>query len=89
MIARVLAMALCLCPSLSVCHKSVFYRNGWTDLSVLRERRLLSTSHTLRYKEIQVLYLQKGYFPLELVSFINSGLKISPRHIDRRNVLLT
>ena len=26
MLARVLAMALC--PSVSVCHKSVFYRNG-------------------------------------------------------------
>jgi len=29
MLAWVLAMALCL--SLSVCHKSVFHRNGWTD----------------------------------------------------------
>jgi len=31
MLARVLAMAWCLC--LSVRHKSVFYRNGWTELS--------------------------------------------------------
>jgi len=34
-IARLLAVALCLCLSvvvwLSVCHKSVFYRNGWTN----------------------------------------------------------
>jgi len=35
MLARVLAMALCLsvclCLCLSVCHKSEFYRNGWTN----------------------------------------------------------
>jgi len=30
---RLLSTALCLsvCLSLPVCHKSVFYRNGWTD----------------------------------------------------------
>ena len=27
-LAQALAMALCLCPSASVCHKSEFYRNG-------------------------------------------------------------
>jgi len=31
MLARVLAMALSLCLSVYVCHKSVFYWSGWTD----------------------------------------------------------
>jgi len=31
MLARVLTMALCLCLSVCVCHKSVFCWSGWTD----------------------------------------------------------
>ena len=31
MLARVLAMARCLSESVSVCHNSVFYRNGWIE----------------------------------------------------------
>jgi len=30
-LARVLAMALCLSVRLSVCYKSVFYRNEWMN----------------------------------------------------------
>ena len=45
-------LALCLC--LSVCHKSVFYRNGWTDRAVFLARRLHSTIQTLCCKKIHV-----------------------------------
>ena len=31
MLVQVLAMALCLCLSVSACHKSVFCRNGWVN----------------------------------------------------------
>ena len=45
-------LALCLC--LSVCHKSVFCRNGWTDRTIFLTCRLHSTSHTLCCKKIYV-----------------------------------
>ena len=46
--ARFLPMCLCL----SVCHKSVFYRNGWTNRAVLAWE-LPSTYPTVCYKELQ------------------------------------
>ena len=49
MLAPVLAMALCL----SVCHKSGFYRNGWTNRAGLAWE-LPSTHATLCYKKIRV-----------------------------------
>jgi len=38
----------------SVCHKSVFYRNCCTDRAGFLARRLSSTYSTLRFKEIRV-----------------------------------
>jgi len=66
MLARVLAMALCpsesvcvcVCLSvclpvcLSVCHKSVFYQKGLNGMISFSAWWLLSTTHTLSFKEI-------------------------------------
>ena len=52
--ARVLAMALCPCLCLSVSHKSVFYRNAWTDRDGFLACRLLWIYPTLCFKEIRV-----------------------------------
>jgi len=49
MLAQVLAMALCLC--LSVCHKLVFYQNGYTNRAGFWHGSFLPT---LSCKEIQV-----------------------------------
>jgi len=51
----ILAMALSVCLWLSVCHKPVLYRNGWTN----QDRRVFawrlpSTYHLLCFKEIRV-----------------------------------
>jgi len=77
---------VCLCPSVScVCHKSVFYRKGRTDWSVLSMETFRPVLHRVIRK---FRYIQKlGYFPLELYPKLRT--KYSPRHIDRRNVLPT
>jgi len=70
MLSRVLAMALC--PSVCVCHKSKrLNESGW-----FLARELPSTYPTLCHKEIQVpsKIMVLPNFPLELF-FINSGLK--------------
>jgi len=54
-LAQVLAMALCLSVCLSVCLSQVGVLLKWLDgSSWILARRLLSTSPTLRFKEIQV-----------------------------------
>ena len=40
--------------SVSACHKSVFYRNGWTEQYGFCHADFFSTSPTLCFKEIQV-----------------------------------
>ena len=79
---RVLEMALCL----SVCHKSVFYRNGWTNRTVF----CMGDSFDLSY----TLLGNSGTFNntgTSLWNFApNSRLrKILSQHIDRRSVLPT
>jgi len=49
--ARVLAMALCL--SVSVCVR-VYHKSALYQIDLVLTRRLLFTSPTLRYKEIQI-----------------------------------
>ena len=80
--ARYLTWA-CVC----ICHKSVFYRNGWTNRTGFwRVSFLLHVLHRVKRK---FGYLQKqGHFPLEVCPKLRTQ-KISPRHIDRRNVLST
>ena len=55
--------------SVSVCHKSVFYRNGMKGIFWVLAWGLLSTSHTLCFKEIQLRVLPSGTY------FLNSGLR--------------
>jgi len=45
LLPRVLAMALRL--SVCVCHKSVFYRNGWTNRAVFNMGASFDLSHTV------------------------------------------
>ena len=44
------AMVLCLC--LSVCHKSVWYRNGWTDWAGFWTNALFHLPYTASHEEI-------------------------------------
>ena len=86
MIARVLAMALCLSVSLSL-YLSVTSRCsvevvGRIEL-VFGMEAFFPTSPTLCFKEIQVSTKIRVLATLELVPELRT-LKISPRHIDRR-----
>ena len=61
----VLAMGLCLSVPVSVRHKSVFYRNGWTNRAGFWHVSFLPT--VLHCVKRKFDYLQKwGHFPLEL-----------------------
>jgi len=67
MLARVLAMALCLlvCPSVCLCLsvrlKLVFYRNGWTDWAAFwREGFFRPILHCVIKK---FMYLEKYGYP--------------------------
>ena len=51
-LARVGSLAMALCPSVCVCHKSVFYRNGWKNGADFWHDHL--TYPTLYFKEIRV-----------------------------------
>ena len=79
MLAWVLAVVLCL----SICHKSVLNRNGWTNRAGIW--KLLLTYPTLSCKEIWVFtkirVLRSGTL-LKIRTW-----KISPWHIDRWNIL--
>jgi len=77
MLARVLAMALCL----SVCHKSVFCRSGSTNRAGFwHERFFRPVLHRVLRK---FRYLQNKSTSLWNFS-LNAGLeKISQRHVDR------
>ena len=81
MLARVLAMALCLSVCLSV--------TSWCSVEVVGRIEMVfgmdafSTSPTLCF--MKFWYLQRyGYFPLELFPKPRLREKISPLHIDRR-----
>ena len=81
MLARVLAMAL-------VCHKSVFYRNGWTDRD--------GFSQVGFFRPILDCVVRKfGYLQNKGTSFWNYAPKTPDfekfllLYIDRRNVLST
>ena len=75
-------LALCLCLSVSVCHKLCSIETAGR-INLVLAWRLLLTSPTLCFKEIQVptkiRVLPSGTFFSKLWT-----LKISPRHIDRR-----
>jgi len=74
---------------LSVYHKLVFYRNGWTDLASFGAPRLPSTYSSRYCNEIQVsTKIRTVISRLELCLKLWTQ-KISPRHINRRNVLAT
>ena len=77
----------CVRLSVSVCHKSVFYRNGWTNRAGFWHLSFLpAVLHCVKRK---FGYLQnKGTSVWNFVLNFRT-LKISPRHIDRRNVLST
>ena len=63
--SAVLAMGLCLSVRVCVCHKSVFYRNGWTNRAGFWHVSFLPT--VLHCVKRKFGYLQKlGHFPLEL-----------------------
>ena len=72
----------------SVCHKSLFYKTGMNGLIWFSAWRLLSTSPTLCFKEIQVSTKIRVYFPLELFSklwtwkMIRHGISIVKRAIN-------
>ena len=79
--ARLLAMALCL--SVCVCHKSVFYRNGWTNRAVSGMGASFHVSYTLYCKEIQLSSkMRVRYFPLELCSELCYSMSIVERAIN-------
>jgi len=68
--SAVLAMGLCLCPS--VRHKSVFYRNGWTNRAVFGTWASFHPSYTV-LKGNSVISKNKG---TSLWNFVlNSGLR--------------
>jgi len=71
----------------SVCHKSVFFRNGWTDRAGFWHVgffRLILHCVLRKFR-----YLQKRVASSGTLSQTPDLLKISPRHVDRRNVLPT
>ena len=83
--SAILAMALCLFVCLSVCHKSVFYRNVCRIKPVFwPDDFLRSICYGLMYKTICLCI----DFSRELCPKLRTW-KISPRRIDRRNVLST
>jgi len=78
MLALALAMALCL----SVCHKSVFYRNEWTESSNFWHGGFFRPVLHCVLRKFR--YLQKcGYFPLEIFLFLLTPSIIAPQHIYR------
>ena len=88
MLARVLAMAsllsiVCLSASvcLSVCHKSEFYRNEWTNRASFWQGSFLRSTYPT------LLHENSGTFKNKGTSVWNSG--IAPGHIDRESVLST
>jgi len=66
MLARALAIYGPVSVSESVCHKSVFCRNGWVDRAGFFGMELFSTYRTVCFNEIQVS-TKLGYFLLELL----------------------
>ena len=87
--SAVLAMGLCLSVCPSVRHKSVSYRNDWTNRAVFGMWAFFHPSYVLKGNSI--ISKNKG---TSLWNFVlNSGLqklqKILPWHIDCRNVLST
>jgi len=83
-------MGLCLSVCPSVRHKSVSYRNDWTNRAVFGMWAFFHPSYTV-LKGNPIISKNKG---TSLWNFVlNSGLqklqKISPWHIDCRNVLST
>jgi len=79
----------------SVCHKSVFYRNGRT-FDWFLAWRLLLTSPTLCCKEIQVSNKNKGTFLLNFfltlkicrgISIVETCYKLSSRNVDAQSVI--
>jgi len=86
MLVRVLAMALCL--SVCVCHKSVFYQNGCMNRAGFWYGRfLLPILYCVRPKK-EIWVSSKIWVPLEIYPKLRT-LKILLWHIDRRNVLPT
>ena len=84
--SAVLAMGMCLSVRLSVRHKSVFYRNGWTNRAGFWHLSFLPpVLHRVKRKF--------GYFQNKGTSFWNfvqnSGLRKFRHGIYRRNVLST
>jgi len=86
-LARVLAMDLCLSVSLSVCHKSVFYQNGLMNRAGFRMWASFHPSYAVLKGNLGIC---KNKSCSTWNCFLNCGLrKISPRHIDCRNALST
>jgi len=77
-LVRVLAMAMWL--PVCVCHKLVFYQNGWTNRARFWHGSFLPTIlHCVKRK---FMYLQKyGYFPVELCPKLWIW-----KHINQQNV---
>ena len=78
-------VSVCVCPCLSlVCHKSVLYRNGWTNQTGFWHGSFVMLQYVIR----KFGYLQKGYFPLELypktpdLKNFATGYRSSNRVID-------
>ena len=87
MLARVLAMALCLSVSvcLSVCHKSEFYRKGWTNRAGFGVGASFRPSYTVLKGNSGISKIRA--LPSGTVSQTVDLEKIFLRYIDRRNVL--
>ena len=86
MLVRVLGMAVCLfvCLFLSVCYKSEFFRNGWTNPAGFGMGAFFHPSYTALKGNLGISKNKST----ALWNFVpNSGLLL--RYIDRRNVLST
>ena len=82
MLARVLAMTLCLCLSVSLGHDSVFYRNAWMNRAGFGIGAFLHLFYAV-LKGNSIIFKNKGTFPWNFVP--NCVLrKVLLPHIDRR-----
>ena len=70
--SAVLAMGLCPSVRVRVCHKSVFYRNGWTNRAGFWHMNFLQPPYTV-LKRNQVISKNKGSSVWNFV--LNSGLR--------------
>jgi len=77
----------------SVCHMSdsEFYRYGWADRaqSWFWHGASFDQSYSVCCKEVRIYLQNKGISLWNFIRTLESGLKISPRHVDRCNVMST